>query len=60
MGVSVIGESGLEMTELNDLREDKGKKKNTHTHNSPAYCYEKVYIAYLYGIHQHLFFKKLL
>ena len=33
MGVSVIGESGLEMTELNDLREDKGKKK-THTHTT--------------------------
>ena len=55
IGVSVTGESGPEMTELNDLREDKGLK-NTHTHTSPAYCYEKVYIAYFYGIHQYLFF----
>lgn len=32
MGVSVIGESGLEMTELNDLREDdKGKIKKIKT-----------------------------
>lgn len=43
MGVSVIAESGLEMTKLNDLRqEDEGKiKKKNHNY----YCYEKVHIA---------------
>lgn len=43
MGVSVIAESGLEMTKLNDLREDD-KGKILKNQNYPDYCYEKVYI----------------
>lgn len=37
MGVSVIGKSGPEMTELNDLGEDdKGKSKNKNKNKTPS------------------------
>lgn len=38
----------------------KNKQTNKTPQNYPDYCYEKVHIAYFYGVRQRLLFKKLL
>ena len=37
----------------------KVKTKTNPPQNYPDYCSEKVHVAYIYGIHQHLLFKML-
>lgn len=54
MGVSVIAESGLEMTKLNDLRqEDEGKIKKKKS--QLLLLWEGTY-CYFSGIHQYLLY----